>query len=120
MSSAQTCIYIFGGTGDLSFRKLLPALYMAHMHGRLPEPYRFIAVGRQALSQDDFLVQVEARSRGFVSDQNLVESHWASFKERLTYTAVDLADTEAYQSLTTAGENDPLRIFYLASAPVPS
>jgi glucose-6-phosphate 1-dehydrogenase len=117
MASAQTCIYIFGGTGDLSFRKLLPALYMAHMHGRLPEPYRFIAVGRQALSQSDFLSQVETRSRGFVSEENLVESHWSSFKARLSYSAVDLSQADAYHALASAGDADSLRVFYLATAP---
>ncbi|HKT94003.1 MAG TPA: glucose-6-phosphate dehydrogenase, partial [Paraburkholderia sp.] len=38
---------IFGGGGDLAARKLLPALYMAHLHGNLPPETRIIAVGRK-------------------------------------------------------------------------
>jgi len=117
MSTAETCIYIFGGTGDLSFRKLLPALYMAHMHGRLPEPYRFIAIGRQALGREAFLSLVDQKSRGFVSEQNLVEPHWDSFKEKLSYVEVDLADLNAYEALAADGAEHALRVFYLATAP---
>lgn len=117
MSPIETCIYIFGGTGDLSFRKLLPALYMAHMHGRLPDPYQLIAVGRQPLSREAFLELVEARSRGFVKSQNLVEQHWESFKARLSYIEVDLADLKSYRSLAVDEHDLALRIFYLATAP---
>ncbi|MEY2777699.1 MAG: glucose-6-phosphate 1-dehydrogenase [Pseudomonadota bacterium] len=117
MSSTETCIYIFGGTGDLSFRKLLPALYMAHMHGRLPEPYRFIAVGRQALSREAFLNLVESKSRAFVQSQNLVEEHWESFKNKLSYVEVDLASQASYRSLAVGEPDQALRVFYLATAP---
>jgi glucose-6-phosphate 1-dehydrogenase len=117
MASSETFIYIFGGTGDLSFRKLLPALYMAHMHGRLPEPYRFIAVGRQTLSREAFLEMVEARSREFVNATNLLDTHWESFKKKLSYTAVDLAQEQSYQALREDSGQDALRVFYLATAP---
>jgi glucose-6-phosphate 1-dehydrogenase len=48
-------IVIFGGAGDLSFRKLLPALYMAHLHSRLSPETRIVAVGRQNWSREAYL-----------------------------------------------------------------
>jgi len=45
MSDMQDII-IFGGAGDLSFRKLLPALYMAHSHDKLSASTRIIGIGR--------------------------------------------------------------------------
>ncbi len=48
-------LVIFGGTGDLAMRKLLPALYHRHRDGQFPAGSRIIAVGRQALSQEDYL-----------------------------------------------------------------
>ena len=44
--AAPLDLVIFGGLGDLSVRKLLPALYMAHMHDNLPEQTRIHALGR--------------------------------------------------------------------------
>ena len=52
-------LVIFGGAGDLSMRKLLPALYMAHLHNNLPEATRIHAVGRQPWDRTAFLSFVD-------------------------------------------------------------
>ena len=54
-SATPLDLVIFGGVGDLSVRKLLPALYMAHLHNNLPAATRIHALGRQTWDRDGFL-----------------------------------------------------------------
>jgi glucose-6-phosphate 1-dehydrogenase len=58
---------IFGGAGDLSIRKLLPALYMAHLHGNLPASTRIIAVGRHDYGRDGYIEFVQQQSQPFIN-----------------------------------------------------
>ncbi len=55
---------IFGGTGDLSFRKLLPALYMAHLHCNLPPDTRILTIGRKPWSREEYITEfMEAKAK---------------------------------------------------------
>ena len=47
-------LVLFGGTGDLTWRKLMPALFQAWRHGKLPEGGRILAVSRQELTDDAY------------------------------------------------------------------
>ena len=61
-------LVFFGGTGDLTWRKLMPALFQAWRHGKLPEGGRILAVARDERSDDEY--------RGFIRDRFCeVESH---------------------------------------------
>ncbi|WDD90670.1 glucose-6-phosphate dehydrogenase (plasmid) [Burkholderia sp. FERM BP-3421] len=108
---------IFGGAGDLSARKLLPALYMAHLHGSLPDATRIIAVGRGRWSREQYLDFVETRSRPFVDAKALEPEAWGRFLARFEYACVDINDVDAYTSLAQAVRPGSLRVFYLATAP---
>ena len=55
-------LVIFGASGDLSVRKLLPALFMAHQHGSLPTQTRIIGVGRQPWSHEQYQSFVDRKS----------------------------------------------------------
>ena len=58
---------IFGGTGDLSFRKLLPALYMAHLHCNLPPDTRILTIGRKPWSREEYIHEfMEAKAKPFI------------------------------------------------------
>ena len=92
-------IVIFGGAGDLSLRKLLPALYMAHLHGRLVDGARIIGVGRQEWSRADYLAFVNERSRGFIEETVLQDPVWAGFLERLDYVCMDANASADYARL---------------------
>ena len=61
-------LVIFGGAGDLSVRKLLPALYMAHLHNNLPESTRIHALGRQPWDREAFMGFVQDKVTPFVSE----------------------------------------------------
>ena len=54
-------LVLFGGTGDLAWRKLMPALFQAFRHGTLPEGGRIIGVGRETLSSEQYRSRIQAR-----------------------------------------------------------
>ncbi|WP_246327023.1 glucose-6-phosphate dehydrogenase [Burkholderia guangdongensis] len=108
---------IFGGAGDLSARKLLPALYMAHLHDSLPAETRIIAVGRADWTREQYLNFVEERSRPFVDNHALNDQAWESFLARFDYARVDISVADTYGHLAEKTRGDALRVFYLATAP---
>ena len=116
-SPSELDIIIFGGAGDLSFRKLLPALYMAHLHDRLPLGTRIIAVGRQAWSRQQYLDFIAARSPQFIEAQSFDAGSWDGFVQRLQYVSMDGTDAAAYGALRALGLSPVQRVFYLATAP---
>ena len=76
-------IIIFGGAGDLSTRKLLPALYMAHLHDELSDGTRIIGVGRQDWTRQDYLDLVNSHSPSFVEPSEFDDGAWQKFLKRL-------------------------------------
>ncbi|MFO6418722.1 glucose-6-phosphate dehydrogenase [Hylemonella sp. W303a] len=110
-------IVIFGGTGDLAWRKLLPALYMAHVHGRLPQNTRIIGIGREDWDRDGYLAFIQARSTGLIAPAAWSQAHWDRFLACLDYVALDLAQGEGCATLSQLLNPDALRVFYLATAP---
>jgi glucose-6-phosphate 1-dehydrogenase len=110
-------LFIFGGTGDLSIRKLLPALYMAHLHERLPEGARIIAVGRQAMQREDYVQQVLGASRTFIDAKALEPAAWDRFIALFNYVNVDASAAADYARLAATTRSGAQRIFYLATAP---
>jgi glucose-6-phosphate 1-dehydrogenase len=110
-------IVIFGGAGDLSFRKLLPALYMAHLHDRLETSARIIAVGRQPWTREQYLAFIGARSPQFIEPQAFDPGQWQRFIDRLHYVSLNVSDGAAYGALAALALSARLRVFYLATAP---
>ena len=109
-------MFIFGGMGDLAMRKLLPALYMAHLHGNLPPATRIISTGRQQFDRAAYLAFVEEHSRPFITGPNFTEEAWRSFLQLLEFVRVDVEkdDLSALAAISQAGAE---RVFYLATAP---
>jgi glucose-6-phosphate 1-dehydrogenase len=110
-------LFIFGGTGDLSIRKLLPALFMAHLHERLPEGARIIAVGRQAMQREDYIQQVLGASRAFIDEKDLAPAGWDRFVALFDYVSVDASQAGDYARLAASTRSGAQRVFYLATAP---
>jgi glucose-6-phosphate 1-dehydrogenase len=112
-------LVVFGGTGDLSMRKLLPALYHSDREGRLSPETRVIAMSRGGLTDADFRGKVdsEVRDRVPVDDPAM----WQRFLSRLHHVSVDVggADRSGWEALARAlaGFEDRDRVFYLASPP---
>jgi len=110
-------IVIFGGAGDLSFRKLLPALYMAHAHDKLSDDTRILAVGRQAWDTAAYLKFIDEKSPGFIDASSFDRTTWQGFLKRLVYVSLDVSSAPAYAALQAVCNTPSLRVFYLATAP---
>jgi glucose-6-phosphate 1-dehydrogenase len=107
---------IFGGMGDLAVRKLLPALYMAHLHGNLPPGTRIVSTGRQQFDRNAYLAFVEEKSRPFVADANFADEAWRGFLQLLEFVRVDV-EKDDLAALAAASRAGAERVFYLATAP---
>ena len=117
-------IVIFGANGDLTKRKLLPALYRLAYERRIPQTFAVIGNSRTGMSDDDFREKMKESVQKFLEDSPFDESIWESFAKGLYYVAGDLQDPQCYQSIAnrlceveqqhqTAGN----ALFYLSTQP---
>lgn len=112
-------LVLFGATGDLAMRKLLPCLYQAHVAGLLHPEGRILGVSRSELDTAGFLAKVETNSKIHVK-QNFSDEAWASFIRRLEYLKVDVTkkdDFIALGDLVKARKNTENVVIYLSTAP---
>ena len=116
-AAAPLDLVIFGGVGDLSVRKLLPALYMAHLHNTLPEQTHIYALGRQSWDRGAFLHFIEEKVRGFIGAKAYNDETWATFVRRLSYVCVDATAAADYPGLKAQMQPGSDRVYYLATAP---
>ena len=126
----QPCqLVIFGGTGDLSWRKLLPAVYNLNVDGVLPSHFTVVAFGvpAEGTIDSDPDEYIRARARDGISRfsrQPLDEAHWASFARSLFFVQGSFNDTRAYEQLNARLESldqqfgiPGSRVYYLAVPP---
>jgi len=112
-------LIIFGGTGDLAMRKLLPALYHRDCDGQITPESRIIAASRGALSREEYLAMVDQSLQSKLAEGDFDDRAWQSFKERLHFVQADAYEHEQWGALVDilAGEEDRVRVAYLATAP---
>src|SRR5215475_13275379 len=120
----QPCsIVIFGATGDLTHRKLLPALYNLAADGELPPAVTVIGFARRPKSDDDFRKEMEAAVKKF-SRQTVRDEIWKTFGQSIFYHQSDFSDENGFKTLAerldqidkergTRGN----RLFYFAVGP---
>ncbi|WP_206485806.1 glucose-6-phosphate dehydrogenase [Thalassotalea sp. G2M2-11] len=108
---------IFGALGDLSRRKLLPALYQLDHVGLLHQESRIVAVARQDLPLTELIALVEENLTNFVKE-GLDKETLARFLSRLVYQQLDFKDLAAYSKLAdTLAEGHQTRVFYYSTPP---
>jgi len=90
---------IFGATGDLTYRKLIPALYALYNQQMLPSSYRVLGVGRSAVSESSFREKMIQGIRKFSENIHLDDRQIAEFSERLSYFHMDITDKNEYLKL---------------------
>ena len=112
-------LVIFGGTGDLAMRKLLPALYHRDLDGQLTPESRIIAASRGELAREDYLERVEEALRRNLAEDEFDETFWATFAARIHYVQADASAHEEWSSLAQLlnGVEERVRVAYLATAP---
>ena len=92
------CIVIFGATGDLTMRKLIPALYNIAADGELPPAVAVIGFARRKKTDEEFRKEQEESTRKF-SRQAVRDEIWKSFAQGLFYHQSEFEDESGYQSL---------------------
>jgi len=112
-------LVIFGGTGDLAMRKLLPALYHRERDGQITGDSRIIAASRGELGRDEYLGMVERALRDSLGGADFDEAEWARLRGRIHYVQSDALDHDNWGALVDilAGYGDRIRVAYLATAP---
>ncbi|MES2582217.1 MAG: glucose-6-phosphate dehydrogenase [Pseudomonadota bacterium] len=112
-------LVLFGGTGDLVWRKLMPALFQAFRHGSLPEGGRIIGVGRDDLSAEQYRSLIQSRFDKVDLSKRPSAEEFARFAALLDFVRMDLSKPDDYATLGTAlqARNADTVVMYLATAP---
>ncbi len=112
-------LVLFGGSGDLAMRKLLPALYSRNRVNDLPSTAHIICVGRHEWSRDDFLKAVNENAKPHIAREAFNQAAWDSFCAHIDYVSLNADDASTYQGLGKALRKDSqvTRVFYLATPP---
>jgi glucose-6-phosphate 1-dehydrogenase len=112
-------LVIFGGTGDLAMRKLLPALYHRERDGQVTGDSRIIAASRGDLGRDEYLGLVEQALRDNLDSGEFAADDWAKLRGRIHYVQANAADHDNWGALVEilAGAENRIRVAYLATAP---
>ncbi|MEJ0007021.1 MAG: hypothetical protein WDM77_11805 [Steroidobacteraceae bacterium] len=82
-------LILFGGTGDLAMRKLMPALYRRVRAGQITAGSRIIAVARSNHTRVGFLAEVEAKCRPHLGEGEFAPEHWQAFVALVDYLSVN-------------------------------
>ena len=112
-------LVFFGGTGDLVWRKLMPALFQAFRHDSLPEGGRIIGVGRDDMTDAQYRQQIQSRFDQVDGDKRPNPEEFARFASMLCYVRMDLSKPESYAALSARlaeRETDSV-VMYLSTAP---
>jgi glucose-6-phosphate 1-dehydrogenase len=119
MAISDFDLVLFGGTGDLAMRKLLPALYARDRARDLVPSARIICLGRDSKSKEEFIAVVEQNSKPHISSDTMDPGIWQRFCSRLEYVSLNAKEPASYQNLAAALRDDPAisRVFYLATPP---
>lgn len=120
LTIATTCdILVFGGTGDLSLHKLLPALYHLHNDERLPADTRIFCLARRELDDAAFEALVERHCHAHIAAADLDTQAWRSFVSRLNYLSIDASRSSDIDRLAKrlAHSEGRVMVHYLATAP---
>jgi glucose-6-phosphate 1-dehydrogenase len=110
---------VFGATGDLTLRKLLPALYYRFKDGQFSGRCRIIAAARSDLTDESYRRRAEHALCEHVGEKDRPADRLSAFLSLLHYARTDGAKSEGWEPLTSlfeSGENR-IRVFYLATSP---
>lgn len=114
---------IFGSTGDLAYRKLMPAFYNLFCRGLVEDDVIFLAIGRRSWDKEKYISEIKDGVEEF-SKCEFTEEKFEAFAKHIDYFEMQFTECEDYQKLfnyyssfSWAKSNDTKHIFYLAVAP---
>ena len=110
---------VFGGAGDLSMRKLLPALYFRDYDGQLTPDARILLASRGEQTTEDMIPRVREAIGKHVAAEFFSEEVWQRFVRRLRYVSIEATAERGWDQLSAllAERPEQIRVFYLATAP---
>ena len=112
-------LVLFGGTGDLVWRKLMPALFQAFRHGTLPADVRIMGVARDEMSHEKYRDLIRQRFANVELAKRPTEEEFERFAATLHYQRMDLSQPASYQALADwlASRTADTVVMYVATAP---
>jgi len=116
-------IVIFGASGDLTARKLIPAFYHLHLEKQMPPDFRIIGFARREKTDASWRDELRQDLEQFSRTKPVDEKVWQDFSQHIFYCQGDITDAAAYEKLEkqlTSFGSEPLRrniLFYLATMP---
>lgn len=121
---SPTILFIFGGSGDLANRKLIPALYNLFLGEQLPEKFMVVGIGRSSFGEEEYRAKLLGGIKQFSRQTDMIDEKWKEFAPKITYQSMDLEDDASYVNMANwikeKGKEwkvEPVVIFYLAVAP---
>ncbi|WP_372841762.1 glucose-6-phosphate dehydrogenase [Phaeovulum sp.] len=110
-------LVIFGATGDLARRKILPSLYRRFFGGQVPDEARIIGVARTELNDEQFREQVAEALKEFVDESKQSAEQIAAFLRCLHYVTIDATGETGWETLKALVRPDLVQAFYFSVAP---
>lgn len=112
-------LVFFGGTGDLTWRKLMPALFQAFRHGKLPPGGRILAVARDEQPDAKYRAWLKDRFQDVEGAKRPTDEEFARFAEMVHYLRMDLSQPADYAKLKDwlLSRNADTAVLYLATSP---
>ena len=115
---------IFGGAGDLTWRKLIPSLFNLHLNRSLPDKFAIIGVDRAAFNDELLRKRLHEGVRQFSNLGSIKAADWKAFAAHISYQRADFAAAKTYAilakqlaALDKAWHAKPVHIFHLATPP---
>jgi glucose-6-phosphate 1-dehydrogenase len=122
--SQPTIFFIFGGTGDLTSRKLIPALYNLFLDGWMPKNFAVIGMGRTLYSNEQFRALLLEDLNKFSRNGKAEKGRWEEFSSKVSFQVSDIKDDRTYETQSETIKKfaaewnvEPCVIYYLAVAP---
>lgn len=117
-------LVIFGGSGDLTKRKLIPSLYQLYKNGKMPKRFSILGLGRSAFEQEKFILHLDEGLKTYLDKKEYQAKTAKEFLRHIEYLEMDPSDLSQYNRLQTSLDmldkkidNPANYIFYLATPP---
>ncbi len=119
---SPTILFIFGGGGDLNYRKLNPALFNLFLDNAMSDSLSIVGIDRIEYSEPDYKKHLK-KGIDIFSRTKATDGKWRTFSANISYLKMDVTDTKAYKKIAqivkekeTEAEVPPVIIFYMAVA----
>lgn len=119
-----TIIFIFGGSGDLNYRKLTPALYNLFLDGWMPEHFSIAGLARSEMTDAAYKKHLYEGVQNFSRRKDCKDGKWKEFSDHIAYIRMDASEESGYAKISQAVQEKetewgahPNVVFYLAVSP---